>query len=240
MFSPFQLIDIQPKFVVISKSAGVNFHSHEGLPGLVPQLESELGLGKLYPVHRLDTMTSGLLLLARSAASAERINLEFRQRRVEKYYLALSDRKPTKKQGLVSGDMEKGRRGSWLLLKSQANPAQTRFFCYSLSPGVRLFVLKPHTGRSHQLRVMMKSLGAPILGDRRYYPGAASADLDRGYLHAYALGFELAGQRYDYCHAPTQGRLFVTEAVRQQLASIGAPAALPWPGRITPVTERES
>lgn len=230
MSSSFALVDIQPGFVVINKSAGVAFHSHAEQPGLVPQVEAELGLGKLYPVHRLDTLTSGLLLLARDAESAERINLEFRRRRVEKYYLALSDRKPTKKQGLVSGDMEKGRRGSWLLLKTQTHPASTRFFSYSLSPGVRLFVLKPLTGRTHQLRVMMKSLGAAVLGDRRYHTGTSGREQDRGYLHAYALSFEFSGQRYAYCAAPTQGALFTTELFSQRLASIGCPSALPWPG----------
>lgn len=227
--SSFDLIDTQPGFIVITKSAGVSFHSQEGEPGLVPQVEEALGLAKLYPVHRLDKMTSGLLLLARDPESAERINLEFRQRRVEKYYLALSDRKPSKKQGLVSGDMEKGRRGSWKLLKTQLNPARTRFFSFSVKPGLRLFVLKPTTGRSHQLRVMMKSLGAPIVGDNRYYPGASEVETDRGYLHAYALSFEFSGQRYCYQSLPTQGALFVSDQVKQQLATIGAPAALPWP-----------
>ncbi|MFT6915938.1 MAG: tRNA pseudouridine32 synthase/23S rRNA pseudouridine746 synthase [Motiliproteus sp.] len=226
----FKLVDIQPGFVVISKSAGVDFHSQEEQPGLVPQVEAELGLGKLYPVHRLDTMTSGLLLLARDAESAEKINLEFRQQRVEKYYLALADRKPTKKQGQVSGDMAKGRRGSWLLLKTQTNPASTRFFSYSLSPGIRLFVLKPLTGRTHQLRVMMKSLGAAVLGDSRYHSRTPD-DLkqDRGYLHAYALSFEFDGQQFEYCVAPTEGTLFTTELFSQRLTSIGPLSALPWP-----------
>lgn len=230
MTRSFQLIDIQPGFVVISKAAGVDFHSQDGQPGLVPQVETELGLGKLYPLHRLDTLTSGLLLLARDPESAELINREFRQRRVEKYYLALSDRKPAKKQGQVCGDMLKGRRGSWMLLKTMLNPAKTRFYSYSLSPGVRLFVLKPLTGRTHQLRVVMKSLGAPILGDSRYYPGESSHAPDRGYLHAYALSFEFAGQRYAYSVPPAQGNLFRTDVFQQRLASIGSPDALPWPG----------
>ncbi|MEH6823621.1 MAG: TIGR01621 family pseudouridine synthase [Motiliproteus sp.] len=230
MTRSFQLIDIQPGFVVISKSAGVAFHSQDGQPGLVPQVEAELGLGKLYPLHRLDNLTSGLLLLARDAESAELINREFRQRRVEKYYLALSDRKPAKKQGQVCGDMLKGRRGSWKLLKSILNPAKTRFFSYSLSPGIRLFVLKPLTGRTHQLRVMMKSIGAPVLGDGRYYPGESSHDPDRGYLHAYALSFDFSGERYTYSVPPSQGALFGTLVFQQLLASIGSPGELPWPG----------
>ncbi|MEH6470809.1 MAG: TIGR01621 family pseudouridine synthase [Halopseudomonas sp.] len=229
MPTPFKLIDVQPGFVVICKAPGVAFHSEAGQPGLVPQVESELGLGKLFPVHRLDNMTSGLLLLARDAKSAEQINQQFRQRRVEKYYLALSDRKPSKKQGLVCGDMVKGRRGSWKLLKTQENPAKTRFFCYSLSPGIRLFVLKPQTGRTHQLRVMMKSLGAPILGDQRYYPDCAEGQQDRGYLHAYMLMFEIDGKAYRYLAEPEHGRLFINELVKQKLVQIGPVDALGWP-----------
>ncbi len=225
----FQLIDIQPGFVVISKSAGVSFHSERDQAGLVPLVEAELGLGKLYPVHRLDNMTSGLLVLARDAAAAEQINRQFRQRTVDKYYLALSDRKPAKKQGLVSGDMVKARRGCWKLLSSQNDPARTRFFSYSLGSGLRLFVLKPLSGRTHQLRVMMKSLAAPILGDDRYYSGVSDPLWDRGYLHAYVLGFDFDGQRYRYCSAPEQGHAFLSEALSERLALIGQPDLLAWP-----------
>ena len=205
----FELIDCCTQFVVVDKSPGVGFHSEEGQPGLVPQLECELQLGKLYPVHRLDRMTSGLLLLARSPEAAEALNKQFRAHLIEKYYLALSDRKPRKKQGLISGDMVKARRGSWKLLKTQQDPARTRFFSFGLGAGKRLYLLKPQTGRTHQLRVALKSIGAPIIGDQRYYPQAAKNSVaGRGYLHAYGLGFELEGRHHFYCCPPSQGALF--------------------------------
>ena len=119
MPSGFEIVDVQPGFVVIDKAAGVGFHQEADQPGLVSQVEAWLGESKLYPVHRLDRMTSGLLLLATSPAAAEQLNRQFRLGLVQKYYLALSDRKPKKKQGLISGDMDKGRRGSWRLLKSK-------------------------------------------------------------------------------------------------------------------------
>ncbi|MEH6650140.1 MAG: TIGR01621 family pseudouridine synthase [Motiliproteus sp.] len=224
----FSVIDIHPDFIVISKSAGVDFHSQEQQAGLVPMVEQSLQLGKFYPVHRLDKITSGLIILARSSAAAEQINEQFRQQRVEKYYLAISDRKPSKKQGLISGDMKKSRRGSWKLLNSQADPAQTRFFSFSLQSGIRLFVLKPLTGRTHQLRVMMKSLGAPILGDERYYPGETDT-ADRGYLHAYVVKFDFDGQQYRYKSPPLQGALFASEALKQALLTLGPPESLAWP-----------
>lgn len=156
----------------------------------------------------------------------------FRRKQVAKYYVALSDRKPSKKMGSVVGDMQKGRRGSWMLARTRRNPAVTRFTSAAVvgameeeagsagaadpqqhegglqqahmeqeveqeqegvevgqqdgeraqrgeqqqeqqqqaqqqqrRPALRAFLLKPETGRTHQLRVAMKSLGAPVLGD---------------------------------------------------------------------------
>lgn len=111
-----------------------------------------------------------------------------------KYYVALSARKPARKQGSVTGDMTRGRSSSWKLLRSSSDPAVTRFQSYSLAavqPGLRLFLLKPETGRTHQLRVAMKSLGASILGDPLYGAAAAAAEQQRMYLHAAALRVQL-------------------------------------------------
>ncbi|RDE24896.1 TIGR01621 family pseudouridine synthase [Motiliproteus coralliicola] len=232
MSKRFEVVDIQPGFVVIDKSAEVSFHSEAEQPGLVTEVETQLGVEKLYPVHRLDRMTSGLLLLATSAEAAEQLNRQFRQGTVQKYYLALSDRKPKKKQGLISGDMAKGRRGSWRLLKSKQNPARTRFFSVGLGDGLRLYLLKPLTGKTHQIRVALKSIGAPILGDRRYYPLDANQQTlrpDRGYLHAYAIGFEFDGEHHRYRLLPRQGGWFQSELVVDQLQRLGDPDQLAWP-----------
>ena len=150
-------------------------------------------------MHRLDKLTSGLLIFAKSASVAAQFGVLFSERLIEKYYLAVSDKKPKKKQGLIKGDMSKGRNGSYLLLKTHQNPAVTQFFSFSLGQGQRIFVLKPHTGKTHQLRVAMKSIGAPINGDPRYYPNNKEAI---GQLHAWCLRFNLAGQDYHYQTSP--------------------------------------
>ena len=117
---------------------------------------------------------------------------------VKKQYLAISDHKPKKKQGLIQGDMAKGRRGAWLLTRSQENPAITRFTSLSLGEGRRLFFLSPLTGKTHQLRVAMKSLGAPILRDALY--GGSPAD--RVYLHAWRLSLVYGGEPWRFELAP--------------------------------------
>ncbi|TDR82713.1 TIGR01621 family pseudouridine synthase [Paludibacterium purpuratum] len=211
----FRLVHQDPRFFLIDKSPGVSFHRHGEEAGLVESVRA--ALGPVWPVHRLDRMTSGLLLLARSPDAARQLASALAERRIDKRYLALSDRKPAKKQGLIRGDMEKGRGGAWRLLPSRQHPAETRFLSTSLAPGVRVFFLKPLTGRTHQLRVALKSLGAPIIGDPLYHPASAEP-VDRGYLHAWWLRFELDGEVFAFECAPQQGALFLREDFRSLIA----------------------
>lgn len=239
----FDLIDQQEHFIVVHKPAGIGFHDEEQSLGFFNQVsaycKAELGLKQLYPVHRLDKMTSGLLILATSLAAANEFQQLFSQHQIEKYYLALSDKKPKKKQGLVKGDMAKSRRGMWKLLRTTDNPAITQFFSYSLNSAMasvsviakaqRLYLLKPHSGKTHQIRVALSSIGAPIIGDPLYYPEIAKQACDRGYLHAYSLRFNLFEQDYQYLLPPSQGQFFTSEAVTQQLREIADPWQLNWP-----------
>ena len=146
--------------------------------------------GRLFGVHRLDRVTSGVLLLAKSAEDAGLVGAAFRAGAVLKYYVALSARRPSKKMGEVVGDMKPARRGAWMLLRSRERPACTRFVSSGVTggrPGLRGFVLRPLTGRTHQLRVALKALGAPVLGDALYADAAEAALEQRAYLHAAAL-----------------------------------------------------
>lgn len=173
-------------WIAINKPAGIGMHSEDGESGLVVLAEA-LFQRPLWPVHRLDKVTSGLLLLATSASGAARLSALFAAHRIQKFYRAQSLSRPHKKQGWIKGDMGKGRNGSWLLLRTQNNPAITRFIsAYDDTSQRRTFLLQPLTGRTHQLRVALKSLGSPIEGDRRY-GGAAAA---RTFLHACALSWQ--------------------------------------------------
>ncbi|MNP62165.1 Ribosomal large subunit pseudouridine synthase C [compost metagenome] len=101
--------------------------------------------------------------------------------------------------------MEKGRGGSWMLARTQQNPAISWFDSVAVREGLRLYRIKPQTGKTHQIRVALKSIGAPILGDARYGGTAA----DRGYLHAWRLQFTLAGEAFDLVCPPDEGALFL-------------------------------
>jgi tRNA pseudouridine32 synthase/23S rRNA pseudouridine746 synthase len=225
----FSLVDEGPGFLVVDKDPGLDFHDCDGHPGLCTLVARHLGW-PVFPVHRLDKATSGLLLLATDRRRAADLSALFRERLVEKFYVALSDSSPRKKQGLVQGDMVRSRRGTWKLTRTMERPAGTRFFSFSVGPGLRLFVLKPLTGRTHQLRVAMKSLGSPILGDELYHPHVPDWP-DRMYLHAHTLRFCLEGEEFGYACAPRVGKLFLEEPFRQVFGSLGALEALPWSGR---------
>lgn len=212
---PITVVFQSTDFVVVDKPAGMNFHSEpdadgQKQPGLVVFVQQQLGVEELYPVHRLDKMTSGLVILALNKPSAQAFQQLFETRQVEKYYLAISTHKPKKKQGWVKGDMIPARRGSWKLSKTIENPAITQFISQNTRPGERWFLLKPYTGKTHQLRVALKSLGAPIAGDERYELSTDAKLEDRGYLHAFALRFQFHNEPYAFCVPPQQGSRFET------------------------------
>ena len=180
-------------YLVINKPPGLAMHSETG-PGLIARLRKELEREELYPVHRLDANTSGLLLVAKTAEANRELSLLFQEKQIEKLYLALVDKKPLKSQGCVKGDMQKARAGSWRLARSNVNPAVTWFFSSTYSPGKRLVILKPLSGKTHQLRVAMKALSAPILGDKRYGGTVHS----RTCLHAWQLRFHWKGSQVHF------------------------------------------
>ena len=223
----FSLVAENDDFVVINKHAGINFHSEDGEFGVVVAVEKYLKQ-KLFSVHRLDKMTSGLLLLAKSSQVASGLSELFKTQQIQKYYLAISDKKPKKSQGLIKGGMEKSRRSMWKLTRNQDNLAITQFFSYSLGEGKRLFVVKPKTGKTHQIRVALKSVGSAIIGDS-IYAAEESYRYDRGYLHAYQIQFTYAEQTFNFTALPDTGAEFLSDAFQAKLATLTDCSLLKWP-----------
>lgn len=211
-------------FAIFCKPSGVSVHS-EASSGFVAQLQSALPSTSWHLVHRLDKHTSGLLLMARSATAAMHFGQLFSQRLIDKYYLAIAPGKPIKKQGLVIGGMTRARNGQWKLTRDLVDPAVTRFFSTSQGPGQRAYLLRPYTGRTHQLRVAMKSLGVPILGDDRY----GGEESDRLHLHAYALAFDWHGEQIQVALEPTDGSQFANIGTTLDAQGWRYPWTLTWP-----------
>ncbi|BED89242.1 RNA pseudouridine synthase [Pseudoalteromonas sp. MM1] len=209
-------------FYIFEKPAGLNFHS-EREKGFVVLAEQQTG-EKLFAVHRLDKVTSGLIILSRSKEAAAKFTSLFTEHAINKFYLAISDAKPKKKQGWVKGDMAKSRRGMFKLLATMQNPAITRFYSFSYKPGFRAYILKPYSGKTHQLRVALKSLSAPILGDTLYSGSTA----ERTYLHAYALSFLWHEEQIYCCLPPSTGDEYQQLIDHQEFQAWQSPWQLDW------------
>ncbi|MDW6003838.1 TIGR01621 family pseudouridine synthase [Vibrio mangrovi] len=226
----FRILFVHSDFVLIHKYPGVSVHKDDGETMLVHEIRQALGSGPLYLVHRLDKMTSGLLLLARSAEAARILSTCFAERMVEKYYLAIGSKKPKKKQGLICGDMVRSRRSGWMLTTGQSNPAITQFFSTAGEDGERLFICRPLTGKTHQIRVALKSIGSAIVGDSIYN---SSSEADRGYLHAYALKFPYAGEWHSFICDPrtddVAGDKWQEPAIIRGIGLWSEPWSLNWP-----------
>jgi len=215
----------------IHKPPEINFHSSDDALGIVQITKKHFNNEQLYPVHRLDKMTSGLMVFAKTPKVNSTLSQQLSNKTIEKYYLGISQHKPHKKQGAIIGDMKKGRGGNYLLLRDKSNPAVTRFFSKSIidNLGQRswCYVLKPETGKTHQLRVALKSLGSPILGDQRYGQQGA----DRGYLHAYKMRFKLDSKLYELVDPYFEGEHFVLQDEKntQLLKDFLVPDRIKWP-----------
>lgn len=228
-FPMYDIIDEQPDFIVVYKKPNISFHSETGEPGLFECVKQQQNYAALFPVHRLDKITSGLLVMAKTAHANHILCEQFEKREIEKFYLAVSLKKPVKKEGLIKGDMQPARRGAWMLTKQYSNPAITQFFSKGIGDGRRLFIIRPHTGKTHQIRVALKSLGSPIAGDGLYADSQDHADRDRGYLHAYSLAFTYAGKLHRYYCLPREGQWFLDELFMTAVNEYLTPWELQWP-----------
>ena len=121
--------------------------------------------------------------------------------------------------------MARSRRGTWKLLLSQRNPALTSFVSLAVPKrrqGLRLYVLRPYSGKTHQLRVAMKSIAAPILGDTLYHtPFAISRAEERCYLHSFAIRFRLNQKEVSLIEPPNSGIEFLSESIRNLIDGLG-------------------
>jgi 23S rRNA pseudouridine1911/1915/1917 synthase len=153
----------------------------------------------LWPLHRLDAATSGLLLFAKTQSAARAVNQNFARRRVAKRYVALVAGVPTTERGEIRLALAEGHLRTETSLDGKEAVTGYRVL-ESLSLGAALVELEPLTGRMHQLRVHLAAVGHPVLGDPEY-GGAHAGSAPRLMLHA---------SRLELPH-PHGGRPFVLE-----------------------------
>ena len=201
-------------FVVVDKACGLL-----SVPGIGPEKADCLvaRVAQRFPgariVHRLDRDTSGVMVLATDAATHRRLSMAFEARQVQKAYHALVAGHVSGVEGLIDLQLRKEALGSakQIVCHEQGRPSQTRWRVEARLDAVpasvrateapfpcTLLRLEPLTGRSHQLRVHLLSLGHAILGDNLYAAPDALAAATRLCLHATELSFE--GTRHTAPH----------------------------------------
>jgi 23S rRNA pseudouridine1911/1915/1917 synthase len=195
--------------VVLNKPAGLTVHPGAGratgtlahhLLARYPEMAGVGGPGRPGIVHRLDQGTSGVLVVARTPAAHVRLARAFADRKVEKHYLALVYGAPEPATGTIDAPI--GRhpaRRTEMAVRPGARPARTLYRTLAAAAGIALLELDLHTGRTHQIRVHMKHLGHPLIGDPVYgearwkaLPRPVQAplrDFPRPALHAWRIAF---------------------------------------------------
>lgn len=168
--------------LVIDKPAGLPVHAKPGTQKGVgdPSLEDyfeqlRFGLPRNPALaHRLDRDTTGCLVLGRHPKALRKLHKLFLDGRIDKTYWAICKGVPEKPSGTIAAAMKKGKeRAGWrmsLALPDEADAlaAVTTYRTLKVSGGLSFIEAKPKTGRTHQIRVHLASIGAPILGDPLY------------------------------------------------------------------------
>jgi 23S rRNA pseudouridine1911/1915/1917 synthase len=141
---------------------------------------------KVRPVNRLDHGTSGLILFAKSAPVQERLSRAIQERRISRVYYAVVQGHPPSEAGLINAAIVNA--NGVRRVSASGQPAETYFRVIETFPRATLLELTLKTGRTHQIRVHLRHLDCPILGDRQY--GVPSPLINRPALHAGKLGFD--------------------------------------------------
>lgn len=145
-------------------------------------------------IHRLDRVTSGILLLAKKKSALRKLNEQFSQRQVKKTYLAVVEGVPTKPEALLSQWLFKDQKEKKAIIFDEAgeqrDPCQLHYRVLEKDGEKALLEVELLTGKFHQIRAQLASMGTPIIGDDKY--GASHfVYADKGIaLHAYNLSFQ--------------------------------------------------
>jgi len=146
----------------------------------------------LQPVHRLDRPVSGCMILARTSKASSRMTEAFRDSKVTKHYIAISDKRAQQEYGMLEDRLIKDSNTNRVRVarsrEKNGKEAKLKYNLISSLDGMHLYHIKPITGRSHQIRVQMSHMGVPLLGDLKY--GGMMTDTEQAIgLHCFAMTF---------------------------------------------------
>ena len=200
---PLDIMYQDADLLVLNKPAGLVVHPASGhaddtlvnaLLAHVPDLAGIGGVQRPGIVHRLDKDTSGLLLVAKHDAAHQALQAQFKARSVDKVYLALVEGHVSPPRGRIDAPIGRDPRDrKKMAVATSGRPAQTEYRVLEILDDVALVEVNLLTGRTHQIRVHLASIGYPIVGDRLYGRRKSRHGLGRQFLHAWRLAFNLPG-----------------------------------------------
>lgn len=206
--------------IALNKPSGLAVQGGTKTKDHIDRLLSAWGEGLERPrlVHRLDRDTSGVLLLGKTPSAAAKLAGAFAKRRAKKTYWALVAGNPEPREGIIDVALvKKGFHDRELVRPADPNemgaePAETEYVTITrAAKRVAWMGLRPHTGRTHQLRAHMQALGHSILGDPKY-GNDESKSLSEG------LGLQLHHRRIELPH-PSSGTLIVEAPLDKVIAA---------------------
>jgi tRNA pseudouridine32 synthase / 23S rRNA pseudouridine746 synthase len=185
-----QILHADTCLLIVNKPAGVLSVPGLGEAGghnLTAQLQAEFADALV--VHRLDMGTSGLMMFARGAQAQRQLSIAFANRQVQKRYIAICEGQVEADSGSIDAPLiaDWPNRPRQIVDAQNGKPATTHWRLLQRLPNASRLELQPITGRSHQLRVHLQSIGHPIRGDALYAPAPLNAP--RLMLHATHLAF---------------------------------------------------
>jgi 23S rRNA pseudouridine1911/1915/1917 synthase len=168
-------------------------------------------------VHRLDKDTSGVMVIAKNKETFDELKKLFKDRTIEKKYLALVEGVLDEEGGIIDKPLARSAGFSKQLIarentKTKIRQAVTHYAVLEKFENFSLLEVSPKTGRMHQIRVHLASIGHPIVGDAVYGKKAPGSPVARQLLHAKSLSFDLGGKHYDFeAKMPTDFAQFLAE-----------------------------
>jgi 23S rRNA pseudouridine1911/1915/1917 synthase len=194
---PLEILFEDDHLLAVNKPAGMVVHPAPGHPNktfvnaLLYHCKDLKGVDRLRPgiVHRLDKDTSGLLLAAKTDIAHHKLVESFSSRQIEKTYLAICLGKPVNTTiNAPIGRHPTKRKEMAISVNGRGKDAMTEIQVLAFNDRMSLVLAKPRTGRTHQIRVHLKHIGCPVLGDP-VYGRATDWKVERQLLHAYRLDF---------------------------------------------------
>lgn len=194
---PLNIVFEDGHLMVIDKAAGMVVHPGPGNEdetlanaalAHAPGIEGVGGERRPGIVHRLDKDTSGLIIASKTDRAHASLSEQFKNRSVTKVYLALVAGHPNPLEADIDAPIGRHPQDRQrMAVVSTGRPALTRYLVLTSYDGASLIEARPKTGRTHQIRVHMASIGHPVVGDAVY--GRSAPGLRRQFLHAHEIEF---------------------------------------------------